>query len=150
MLSHLKIIRPYGTIGPLETSDTAGIRFGERETSDDKLFAITENIKTLTELTSTAGQDVEQAIGRSNLAVLLGFGFHEQNLKLLGNAGEGYRTGRCEVFATVKGIHNKNHDRLGLVLEHAFSVERKYVRLESMLAAELLSELWPTLLAVAN
>jgi len=115
----LKIIRPYGAVAPLPwqpggTDVSFGAEFGK---DHEKLFAIAENIKTYTEQANAHVQpEIQAAIQRSRVIVILGFGFHQQNMVLLKAASpDGKR-----IFATVLDIDRENYENLARNIANTF------------------------------
>jgi hypothetical protein len=108
VVENLKIIRPYGSLGPLKLEQQAkGTAFGgdEWEPNND-LFAIASNIRTYTEQVDDGIQEaIHSAISSAKVVVFMGFGFHQQNMKLLTTANSSIDF----VFATADGIDNHNH-----------------------------------------
>lgn len=87
--SQLKIIRPYGGLGPLPMTPGFGLNavpFG-CNTPDVDLATISQNLKTFNEaVQSTTSDEIVDALQSSSNLVFLGFGFHRQNISLLAKA----------------------------------------------------------------
>ena len=86
-ISNLKMIRPYGTIGPpnIEFSGAVAkeaVPFGGGRGSD--LFSIAKNIQTFTEQSEDMeiASLIDDSIEAASAVIFLGFGFHQQNLAL--------------------------------------------------------------------
>jgi len=120
-ISNLKIIRPYGAVGPLpwqSTNADEAMAFGADLASDhEALFRLAKNIYTFTEqATGLAKSAIEEAINQAAVIVVLGFGFHQQNMLVL----QGNRPNSRRIFATVHGIDKENHDNLARRLSRTF------------------------------
>jgi hypothetical protein len=76
LVKNLKIVRPYGSIG-----DMIEIKFGETINSDS-IIQISNNIKFFSE-TNTNSYTEESNQTSEKLMVILGFGFHRQNMNFL-------------------------------------------------------------------
>jgi hypothetical protein len=109
-VSGLKIIRPYGTVGPLDWQhgDGEGVAFGS-DVGEDlvKLVKLSRSILTYTEqnLTNEVRSQISTSIYNARMIVFLGFGFHQQNMSLLqGRSAERWR----RVFATTFMMRDEN------------------------------------------
>lgn len=98
----VKIVHPYGSLAPLLTDTSpSGVRFGHKERDDYPSLAT--NIKTYTEQ-QTEGEELDQIrreIENAECIVFLGFGFLDQNMRLLTPAE---KMQRKPVFATTFGM----------------------------------------------
>jgi hypothetical protein len=106
-LAELTILHPYGSVGPLDWEGVAKtVEFGA---SDYNLSEIANRIKTYTEeRDGTQLATIRKAIHQAHVAVVLGFGFHNQNIDLLNVPDLGPGPGR-QLFMTVMGIDEQNH-----------------------------------------
>ena len=115
-ISTLKIIRPYGSVGPLPWQDTDGVSFGAELGGDhQKLFALADNVRTYTEqnVTATIRSDVQSAITAARIIVFLGFGYHQTNMILLrATSAVSWR----RVIATALAIDDQNFETLRLAI----------------------------------
>ena len=86
LLTKLTIIHPYGMLAELSSTDSQkGYQFGETLFEDD-LVKCSSNIKTFTEGMSDDSliqNQIHDAILNVEQLVLIGFAFHELNMKLL-------------------------------------------------------------------
>jgi hypothetical protein len=115
-ISGLKIVRPYGTVGPLPWQEGTGVPFGlDLGSGHEKLFAISNGICTYTEwnVTEQLLSDIRVAIMNATVVVFLGFGFHQQNMQILTAGGSINRV----VFATVLGIDYNNYERMARIIK---------------------------------
>lgn len=121
-VSNLKIIRPYGSIGPLDIDPAPhrlpdSVSFGGGRGFD--LYSIAENIRTFTEQiedTSTSSS-IDAALKAANVLIFLGFGFHQQNLALFRPTSDSTRRNMGTVMASVFGIDPLNHNAINRRLE---------------------------------
>jgi hypothetical protein len=83
IVSHMKVFRPYGSVGALKmTSGGSGIKFAEENSN---CLAASSGIRTYSEKIDE-NDDLElmrAEIGKAKLIVFLGIHFHEQNIKLI-------------------------------------------------------------------
>jgi hypothetical protein len=90
------IIHPYGTVGDIcFPGEHQGTHFGGSD--DVNYIDVGQNIKTYTE--SVPVDSVHEALRDAKCMIFLGFGFHAQNMKVLGNE---YK--EAPVFATSFGM----------------------------------------------
>jgi hypothetical protein len=87
-ISGLRIIRPYGSVGALPWQSESGVLFGEAVDdvdSGDRISELSKSIRTFTEqnLSSDVGSEIQNVIQNARVIVVLGFGFHQQNMQLL-------------------------------------------------------------------
>jgi hypothetical protein len=80
----LRILRPYGGIGPLPSNDTNGIAFGDNEFTGN-IFDISANIKTFSEQVEEGMllHDINTAVEEAETIIFLGFGFIRENIELI-------------------------------------------------------------------
>jgi len=81
-LSHLKIFHPYGSLGKIsELGRPPAVPFGTGATASD----VAASIRTYSEQISDLGlqTQIHEAMRWARRIVFLGFGFHQQNMKLL-------------------------------------------------------------------
>ncbi len=110
-LSSLTVIRPYGVVGPLSWQNgDSSVPFGADLGNDhERLFAISQNIQTFTEQAAApAKAAIQSAISEAHIIVILGFGFHQQNMSIL----RSYKPDGKRIFATVHNIDKENHENL--------------------------------------
>lgn len=110
ILKSLRIIHPYGSVGPLpwENADQT-INFGNEDVSR-RLLQISKGIRTFAEQQQDFSSIylLRQEIEAAAALVFLGFAFHDINIELLSpeNPGDPY------IFATVKGL---KHDSVEMI-----------------------------------
>ncbi len=121
-ISNLKMIRPYGSIGPLNIELAGGIAkdavpFGGGRRSD--LFLIAKNIQTFTEQSEDLeiSSLIDDVIEAASLVIFLGFGFHQQNLALFRPGVGRARANARAVMASVFGIDRLNYKTIENHLE---------------------------------
>jgi hypothetical protein len=141
----LKVIRPYGSIGKLDWQDQAGIPYGEE---NSVAAQVEKNIRTFTEQAQeeTVPASINQALGNAEIAIFLGFGFHQQNMKLFEPITPGNRKVHT-LMATTKGIDDKNHEAITRRLLHLGIIASP--TLVACKAGELLIQLRPTITMAA-
>jgi hypothetical protein len=118
-ISGLKVIRPYGLVAALPWKDENGaIPFGADLGNDhERLFMASENIRTYTEQTGAHLQtDIREAVGQSHVIVILGFGFHQQNMAILNFEKPGMK----RIYGTVLNIDRENYESLARNLTRIF------------------------------
>src|SRR5258708_17729494 len=124
-VAELKIFYPYGWVGPLgwEGRDTTA-DFGA---SNYDLNNVANRIKTYNEDPDGASIDeIRNAIDRAQAIIVLGFGFHRQNIDLL-NATNPSGMNK-HLFMTAHGIDEENHEgikermRMTLKVNHRIHV----------------------------
>jgi hypothetical protein len=146
-ISQLQIIRPYGVVGPLpwQKEQINRVAFGCDLNNDfDQLWGITERVRTYTEqiMTTALHDSVTQAIDNAKQVVFLGFGYHQQNMRLIRPRGPGSRY----VLATVHGIDHNNHNRMAEMLRLGLATARE-PQLLFMTCRDLLLRMKPSLMS---
>jgi hypothetical protein len=105
ILSTLKILRPYGKVGPLTTLWSSNeVRFGApKKSSMMKHTDLIDQIKTFSECLSeeTDLADIRAEVAKAQCLVFLGFAFHDQNIRILKPNGP---MNQIHVFATALGM----------------------------------------------
>lgn len=139
IVSSLTIIRPYGSLGPLDWQDSKnGTAFGYTGNLDP--FSLVDRIRTYTEQrTSPVDARISDELAKATTIIFLGFGFHAQNLDLLVALDSQAK----QILATAVKVHAANlltiQDRIG----RNFSGNRDWVSMFPMSATDLLSNLRP-------
>jgi hypothetical protein len=115
-IARMTVIRPYGRIGPLEWQQPDGIPFGG---SDDTLYeAVTamKSIRTFTEQIegSPILDDIRKALDEAQLMIILGFGFHPQNMQLF-DAKHNRNAG--SPIVTVFNLDERNYEAIAARLK---------------------------------
>jgi hypothetical protein len=102
LISKLEIIHPYGSIGrlPFEGGPSV-VPFGAR-LDEAALIEAAGRIRTFTEQVEDEHSltAIRESVGRAETLVFLGFGFHPQNMELL---GDGFGSNVRRAFATSYG-----------------------------------------------
>ncbi len=144
-MGELSVVRPYGSLGPLDWQETGGMPFG----GNRNLFELAEKIRTYTERSQyDLVAQIDRLINQSKLVIIIGFGFHEQNLSLFDPIG-GKRHENRDVWATVSGIHDENHQLIRDSLKRRIS-KRNMPRLFPWKANEFFSQLRPSIAAAVG
>lgn len=120
-VSNLRMIRPYGSIGKLDWNGQHEVEFGM--TGGD-VFSISRNIRTFTEQIEevSIAEGIDEALEAANLIVLLGFGFHQQNLDLFERKVGKTRGAPKTVIATAFGLDERNYPILKNRLNNLMNV----------------------------
>lgn len=153
LIRKLKIIRPYGRLGPLPWDDaTDPFPFGGVGERQDDYSAVAKNIRTFTEQTGLDGvrKEIDDMLYRAKVIVFLGFGFHGQNLELLRVSPRGEKpTPSKTIFATFCGVPDENKSYLKERIEALFpSSASSVANLYNFKANELLINMHPTISAL--
>lgn len=119
----LKIYHPYGSLGPLPyAAGDRGVPFGG-EVRPARLVAIAETIKTYSEAVDELAEPsfVRASLSTIRRLIFIGFGFHAQNIRILGASGGQRTTLRC--YASTEGIPEPRLDIIRSQLASAMRVE---------------------------
>jgi hypothetical protein len=114
-LKHLEVLHPYGSMGPVASSDAqvAATPFGMRA-DWQRLMKASAELRTFTEGADPKSGVVEQVRDRAmscSRIAFLGFAFHPQNVDLLfGNPSGALNLRDCSVYATGLGISRSDGD----------------------------------------
>lgn len=100
----IRIYHPYGFLGPLRYQDPSNCVPYGGEVNARRLIEIAARIRTYSEAFEETSDPsyVASALAETRRVVFLGFGFHPQNVQLLGASGGQRTTLRC--YATTEGI----------------------------------------------
>jgi hypothetical protein len=96
----LRIVHPYGTVGPWREG-TDHLRFGDVVGDPERLLHLAKRIRTYTEI-SQPPEHVKTLVSKAQTIIFLGFGYIEENLKLLGPSEGGRLTEK--IYGTAYGI----------------------------------------------
>jgi len=155
MVSRLapRIIRPYGSVGPLPwfaQPKKTGIQFGaDLGRNHEELFRLSKNIATYTEknLEEKIANEIKTVIQVSRVVIFLGFGFHQQNMQLLKQMQTvDYR----RVFGTIRGISNDNEKELIPYIASTVGCLPANAQFLYQPAYKLLEDLKPTISALVS
>lgn len=117
----IKIYHPYGVLGPLHyQSPNTAVPYGG-EINARRLIEIADRIKTYSEAVDEHPSFVGSDITSTNRVAFLGFGFHQQNVDLLGAVSGPHVTMRC--YATTQGVRPPRMELIRNHLVSAFNVE---------------------------
>ncbi len=116
----LKVFHPYGSLGQLEwQSAPTYLPFGSDQGS---LAEIASRIRTYTEDNSDLGTgQIGAAVQNAKVIIVIGFGFHKQNIDLLSSPLSPVRN--AQTFMTVYGINSPNHSVIKSKMQAAFKCE---------------------------
>lgn len=105
ILANLPIIHPYGVIGELQTSMApTGLRFGGPSgRMVASYYRLSDGTSTYTEQISDTDMlnSIRHQLDIADKLVFLGFGYHEQNIRILAHKG---KVGRKPIYGTALGI----------------------------------------------
>jgi hypothetical protein len=111
-LSSLRVLRPYGSIGPLDWQNASGIALGGEII---KLVSISSRIRTYTEeVQSEDIANIKAAIEAAHTIVVLGFGYHKQNVEILSHTGANKPR---RIFMTTYAIPEENYPELEVAIQ---------------------------------
>jgi hypothetical protein len=110
----LKVLRPYGSIGPLDWQNRDGTEFGGEGLD---LFSVSNQIRTYTEEAQSEDiRNIKSAIDAARTIVILGFGYHKQNIDVLSLAGG---TNPRRIFMTTYGIPEENYAEIQIAVQNS-------------------------------
>jgi hypothetical protein len=155
LMAKVRILRPYGSIGPLplQVPQSVGVAFGLPNSNgipygseSGNILDMATQIKTFTEQVEdrVALNAIKSAIQQAETLVLLGFGFHPQNLELIAPKLPSMTE---RVFATAKGISKSDCAVVAAELsnmlqnpnlEHDLQIELR----SDLTCSQLFSEYW--------
>ncbi len=110
VLTHLRVYHPYGTVGLLSWQKSPGVPFGA-DSHASQVIGYASGIRTFTEKLEPTSPDVRSiraAIYEASRVVFLGFGFDEDNVRLLTTDIESPIGRRTKFFATALGLSDSN------------------------------------------
>jgi hypothetical protein len=137
----LRMIRPYGSLGPLPWQEKDGSGYGVHVRGS--LQKLAGNLRTFTEaldheIKSGIGKTIDESINM----LYLGFGFHPQNFQLLRSS----QFGSHRIFATAFRLHQDNHEQMK---EHFMSALRKTdgrnIVIRNSTCETMFNEMWPAI-----
>lgn len=112
LLTSLRVYRPYGGLGDLRYDRRGeGVAFGDE---NPDLWAMASRIRVYTENAEEGAhlQEMRGALADAASVVFLGFGFHSQNMKILGLSAEKPKN----IYATVFEQPHAAAERIGAML----------------------------------
>ena len=146
LTSKLKVIHPYGTVGPLQWQAKDGIVFGA-DVSGQKLFELSSKIRTFTERVAEEATlaEIRKTVREARTIVFLGFSFQSLNMKLLDSQS---KSNSRRVFATAFGISDSDCQAVSLdiqdMLHKTPELSRATIR-NDLKCSALFDEYWRTL-----
>ena len=144
IVNHMSIIRPYGSLGAIDWMRKNNL---SEPITNDNLITMANQIRTFTEAQEKHLQTaITIRLDEAKLVIVLGFGFHQQNLALF-KRGLHSRV-VANVFATAKAIHVGNLNRIQVSLSALFGTTAPTI--SDMAAWEILSELRPSIVQAAT
>jgi hypothetical protein len=149
IVNRLNMFRPYGMIGylPWQHESRGAVGFGVIPDNAGVLSA-SKNILTFSEgITGVVQQQIQLTLEKSRVTVFLGFGFHNQNMKILRvRNAEAWR----RAYATVLGTLSENYTDMKHAIAQAVGCQHadRPVLLD-WTAHKLLKDLRPALMAAS-
>jgi hypothetical protein len=149
IVNRMTVLRPYGSVGPLEWQADRGVPYGGPDNLDVSLFEMANGIRTYTEqLHTELRAKIDEALSNAELIVILGFGFHSQNLGLFKQMND-RAMGARRVFATARLIDKENYGVLADRLSQNLRLNIP-VQLLDKAAREMLRDLRLAIMAAAS
>jgi hypothetical protein len=120
LAKRLKVMHPYGTVGPLPWQGEAAIPFGQVTDDAETLLALSKNIRTYTEKVEEGDSvaDIRREVARAHVIVFLGFAFHDMNMALLSPPETINDTVRQRIYATAFDFSPFDASRLQITLKN--------------------------------
>jgi hypothetical protein len=120
---NLKILHPYGSLGNLEWLDETGsLPFGA---DHERLDEIAGRIRTYTEEVENPDiAQIQDAVAQGSLFVVIGFGFHRQNIKIMSPTNIPHRP-NVKMLMTVLGIPEGNRPAIQREMQDAFRAKEE-------------------------
>jgi hypothetical protein len=139
-LKRLNVIRPYGSLGALDWEGVEPhLAFGDQ---DIDLAAALNGIRTFTEERSSGVvQQIDRALRDAQVCLVLGFGFHVQNIEMLSTTSRHYAPNA--IFMTVYGMEENRDAVTGKMKEALKSTNEPTV--SSTVARGLMHQLKPSI-----
>jgi hypothetical protein len=118
----LKILHPYGSLGQLEWQSASGfLSFGAIE---GNLAEISKRIRTYTEEARGAEySQISAAIDDAKVVIVIGVGFHRQNIRLASTSDSLMPRPGMRAFVTAHGIDHRNHDAIRREMANALACD---------------------------
>ena len=104
ILEKLRILHPYGTVGPWREAGDH-LPFGQIADDPDDLLKLASRIHTYTEF-STHADEVKRMVSEASVIIFLGFGYIQENMRLLG-PNEHARATR-QIYGTAFGFSQQD------------------------------------------
>jgi hypothetical protein len=150
LVNSIRIIRPYGKLGSLPWQvELDPFAFGGDNERRDDYVGVAKNIRTFTEQDNLADikGGISEALYDAKAIIVLGFGFHGQNMELLRVGGiSGRHMTSKRVLGTVYRVFEKNIRNLEMAVENLFnSPGGNSAELLNLTAVELLQKMSPTI-----
>jgi hypothetical protein len=112
IVSRIKLIHPYGSVGDIFSTGPARVEFGAAPGAA-RLREIGIGLRTFTERVDSESQilqDMRATIAESDVLMFLGFAYHKQNIELLGQELPTVRRGQTVCLGTAFGLSRQNID----------------------------------------
>lgn len=151
LISRVRIVHPYGTIGSIFAGSENFIPFGSQEFD---VNPVSDRIRTFSEACDQSAM-IQQWLFDAETVIFLGFGFHDQNVALLDISDhlDVDRGPVRRVFATTKGMSTSDASWVVSRIAHALRGEPEYPESPRQIwtndgsCADLFSTYWRSLTA---
>jgi hypothetical protein len=132
IVTSIKMIRPYGSLGPLGWQHSKGVGFGATA-SAQQLLDICSKIKTYSESVNEDKtiEKIGEYLVESRCIVFLGFAFHRQNMRFFDVSSERGTFSR-HVYACTHGIPDPKWNLIKTNLADLLKISRKQLVIESL------------------
>jgi hypothetical protein len=141
-LASNRMIRPYGSLGPLPWQGTGGTDFGFYR---NNLHLLAQNLRTFTEtLDDNVAAGIATFLQNSDVVMCLGFGFAPQNMRIMQVRENVY--GGQTVFATACKIEADNYPQLKEQLKRSLrKIDLSDIEIVNLTCTEMLDNLAPAI-----
>jgi hypothetical protein len=122
VVKNLDIVHPYGTLGDnwLDGEGRFGAAMPRHDDGAKRLLGMASSLQTYSEFMEkdSAREKAKRMVQQAERLVLLGFGFHEQNLELL---RPDTKSNVSEVFSTAYGISSHSRGAINGFIQYALA-----------------------------
>ncbi|MBK8198053.1 MAG: SIR2 family protein [Acidobacteria bacterium] len=142
LFQQLKILRPYGYLGPLRWNQHNDRVEGFGQIDAAGSGKVISSIRTYSELAESAAQaQITEAMDKASTLVFLGFGFNSQNMRILQRSTPAAAI--KSVYATALGASKFEIEAIKENIYTQLNVKKEYgrIHLEDMPCAELLRQI---------
>jgi hypothetical protein len=139
LLESLEILHPFCTLGALPWQDQKSQSGFGKEANGEQLLAISNEIKTFTELIgSDVANDIHRIVKSADQIVFLGFGFLDANLSLLESKGDPKFKRTLKIFGTSFNISDPKEEAYIDKLQSIFGINpRNHISLAKETASDV-------------
>lgn len=116
IVNTLRLVHPYGTVGPWHGAD-GHHEFGDRVDDPAKMLELSERIQTFTE-TCEHADTLRKIVSEAEVLVFLGFGYIPENVLLLGPSNI---RSTVRIYGTAFGVSEPNRKATSVTLRQFLS-----------------------------